>query len=126
MFLLNKVFSKTVPASLRRDMFDRVRIDGQPTTANFFSRTEMNQFAAANLKLNNQPSYSGSFAAVFEANYQGRKVIVKVIRPELRRQLKQDLRLMGMVSKSVGIFKSDIQAAMKDAYTTFKGSVINE
>ncbi len=125
LLLLNQVFSKAVAPELRREVFDRVRLQKQDD--HYLAEPEVAILAEHGISMDPTPRYAGSFAVVFDAKTQnGEKLIIKVIRPELRRELKRDLRLIGIISKSVSIFKPDVQAAIRNAYHTFKGSVLRE
>lgn len=61
--------------------------------------------AASKLKLTSiMPFASGSFGQVYQAEYEGRMVILKVLRPSVIRSLSFDLRLVAWFSRLIDIF----------------------
>ena len=50
------------------------------------------------------PFAAGSFGQVYLAQYQGKKVIIKILRPSIIKDLKFDLRVLGLFSRCVDLF----------------------
>src|SRR5690606_5986944 len=53
------------------------------------------------------PFASGSFGQVYQAEYDGKPVVIKILRPSVSRHLAFDLRLITWFSKLVDVFTPD-------------------
>lgn len=127
LLLLNQVFSTSIPPELRRSVFDRVHVDASQNFRDFFTARDMRLLQTQLTHIDEVPRYAGSFAAVFDAtHHNGQAVIIKVIRPELRHDLKRDLRLLGLMNKGVGMFKEEVKTSLRAAYQSFRETTLRE
>ena len=127
LMLLNQAFATAIPSELRRAVFDRVYVDTSLDYSTYFRASDMGILTHGLSSIDSYPRYAGSFAAVFDAvHHDGTPVIVKVIRPELRHDLKRDLRMLNMIIKAVGIFKEELRLSLQQTLKTFKESTMRE
>lgn len=70
---------------------------------------------------------TGSFAVVYEGMHNdGKKVIIKVLRPQLLKQLKTDMKFMSLLSRGAQpIIRSDL-VNLVEVYKNYKATVIKE
>lgn len=78
-------------------------------------------------QIQNQPFASGSFAQVYEALLDNQMpVIIKILRPHIRRQLKTDLRLLAVLARlAQPLIRSDIVSTVR-LYKDYKRTVMQE
>lgn len=79
--------------------------------------TELGARANALQNLETRPFASGSFGQVYRAMLGGEVVVVKVLRPSLVKNLKFDLRLLGLFARTASIFNRsayDIRKIYRD------------
>jgi hypothetical protein len=127
LLLMNHTFTKIIPAELRREIFDRVHVDKDLTYNDFLTAKDLKLLSGRLKHINQLPSFAGSFAAVFEGRLDdGTEVIIKVLRPELKRTLRQDLRVLGLMSRGIGLFKDDVKQALQGAYQGFRATTLRE
>jgi len=127
LLLLNHEFAKMIPVELRRAIFDRVHVAEELTQYDFFKPKDTQLLRKTVAQIDDKPRFAGSFAAVFEGKlYSGKSVIIKVIRPDLRRNLRRDLRILSLMTRGVGLFKDDVNRALRDAYKGFRASTLRE
>ncbi len=75
-----------------------------------------------------EPFAAGSFGQVYLAQHQnGKRIIVKVLRPMIRELLKYDLRLLGMFSKRFAAKEySNFTVKMDEAIKEFRAATLSE
>ena len=79
-------------SSRKLDIFEK--IDSPPLNAPEILAGSLGEKAKELKKLADKPFAIGSFGHVYKARYKGRKVIVKILSPDISRTLKFDLRLL--------------------------------
>lgn len=127
LLLLNKALAKAVPPSLKRAVFDRVYVDARLTYRAFLSGEDLAMLSQKVATISEYPQYAGSFAVVFDGRlHDGRAVVIKVLRPELRHDLQRDLRLIGMITRAIGVFKGETKIAIQNAYNSFRANTTKE
>jgi len=108
-------------------VFDRVHIDEAMTLRSFFSQSDLEFLSQHLTTIDQKPSYAGSFAAVFNATTrEGQIVIVKVLRPEIRKTLKRDLRHVVLVAKPLSLFNEEIKLALQGTLKLFRQTTLRE
>lgn len=75
-----------------------------------------------------EPFAAGSFGQVYLGQHaNGKRIIVKVLRPKVRELLKFDLRLLGVFSKRFAAREySNMTIKMDEAYKEFRTATLNE
>lgn len=127
LLLLNQTLAKSITPALHRKVFDRVHVAKNDGLRSFMSAEDLH-FLKQNLKaINYNPAYAGSFAVVFDAvNNENLPVIIKVLRPNIRKNLKKDLRLVSVVAKPLSLFSEEIKIALQDTLKLFRETTLSE
>lgn len=84
------------------DVYDQVAYDDIDIQALLYK--ELDASAVQLTLASTMPFASGSFGQVYHAEYQGRPVVLKVLRPSVMRHLAFDLRLVTWFSKLIDAF----------------------
>lgn len=99
------------------DVYDQVTTE--PINIRGLLKSEL-QDQALELSLDSDiPFAAGSFGQVYEAQYQGRQVIIKVLRPTVAADLQFDLRVLGFLSRCIDWFSSSNAINTKQVYKEF-------
>jgi serine/threonine protein kinase len=127
LLLLNQTFSQTIPPELRREVFDRVRVNTDLSLKDYFTTSDLELLDREIATIDPKPRYAGSFAAVFDAaTKDGQTVVIKVLRPGLLDSLNHDLRIIRIMARSIGLFKSDVKAALEGTFRDFRTTSLRE
>lgn len=127
LLLLNQTFAKTVPRDMQRQIFDRVKLQPKAGIDTYFKPHELVALSKDIESIAQKPAYAGSFAAVFDARLRnGEEVIIKILRPELYRSLKHDLRLVALVARPLGLFNEELKSALEGTLTSFRETTLRE
>lgn len=86
------------------DVYDRVNIEEVDIRG--LLKQELGDRTEAITLESEVPFAAGSFGQVYLARHQGKKVIIKVLRPSVISDLKFDLRVLGFFSRCVDLFAS--------------------
>jgi len=104
-------------------------LDTEPLDIVRILRSELSAEQLANITLvQPEPFAAGSFGQVYFAQHKnGKQVIIKVLRPQVRELLRHDLRLLGMFAKrfSAGEYKN-ITMKLDDAIKDFREVTLRE
>lgn len=72
------------------------------------------------------PFAAGSFGQVYMAFHQGKRVIIKVLRPSVAKDLKFDLRVLGFFSRCIDLFAADSAINSKMVHKEFSRASLLE
>lgn len=87
------------------DIYDQVQYD--PLDIERLLTYELGE-NAKELKLESlEPFAAGSFGQVYRAQYKGRDVVIKVLRPSIMKRLSGDLRTLGWLSRVIDLATQD-------------------
>lgn len=90
-------------------------------------RAEMPDYEQQFLTIDLKPFAAGSFAQVYKGQLRdGSKVVLKVLRPSLVRNLRSDLRTLGFIVRLSGLLNRKSPVNLRELYKQFAGTVREE
>ncbi len=99
------------------DVYDKVGVE--PLDIRRVLAKELGSRASEVVLRSETPFAAGSFGQVYLADYQGKLVILKVLRPTVVSDLKFDLRVLGFFSRCISWFSSGSAIDSKRVYKEF-------
>jgi serine/threonine protein kinase len=87
------------------DVYDRVNVE--EVDIRDFLQKELGDRAGDIQLVSDTPFAAGSFGQVYLAGYQGKKIIIKVLRPSVASDLRFDLRVLGLFSRCIDLITAD-------------------
>lgn len=106
------------------DVYDRV--ETEPIDIEAYLRKEFGEQAKQLALASSVPFAAGSFGQVYRATYQNRAVVLKVLRPSVRHDLRFDLSLLRLFSWCADLFATDNGVNIRELYKQFAHTTILE
>ncbi len=96
------------------EIYDNVAYE--PFKLKSFLKTELGDRASGITLDQELPFAAGSFGQVYKASYQGKPIIIKVLRPSVIKNLSFDLKMLKWFSRLVDLFSNGSAIAMRRVY----------